>query len=263
MRRSLPPYLERRPSGFYFRRRFPSRKEEKSRFDSNKSAGFWFDPHDFPPAISLSLFTTHLTDAKRITRRLTAASDALFDAVMERRDMPVSAQLIIAILTDVRHEIRAFEARRATAPARSDADVAAALARENQIQVALRQEIALGQRDTALAPLKAALARAGISVLDADEDWAALTHHANRVLLEVSEERAHRDRNRSSSSVSCDPARGPGLPVFSCRDAGRCFCLDTCCVSGPADCVGCEWSADPVVPASRHRPPHSIRHNPK
>lgn len=114
MRRSLPPYLERRPSAFYFRRRLPLHFGEKNAFDANKVAPDGFDP---TAAIRLSLFTTHVTDAKRIARRLTAASDALFDAVMERSNMPVSAQLIIAILTDVRdQEIRAFEARRATAP---------------------------------------------------------------------------------------------------------------------------------------------------
>lgn len=220
MRRSLPPYLERRPSAFYFRRRLPLHFGEKNAFDANKVAPDGFDP---TAAICPSLFTTHLTDAKRIARRLTAASDALFDAVMERSDMPVSAQLIIAILTDVRdQEIRAFEARRATAPARDDAAVSAALARETQIQAALRQAIALGERDTALEPLKAALTRAGISLFDAHEDWAALAHNANRVLLEVSQERARREAGLYSASepvlkqIATELAivPDPALPVF-------------------------------------------------
>lgn len=228
MRKSFPPYLERRPSGFYFRRRFPQRKEGKCRFDSKKGAGFWFDPPESSHAVCMSLFTTHLTDAKRIVRRLTAVSDALFDAVMERRDMPVSAQLIIAILADVRdQEIRAFEARRAAAPARDETAVNAALVREAQIQQSLREAIALGKRDTALDPLLAALVRAGIVLDPSDPDWAQLAHNTNRVLLEVSEERARREQGHYSaaepalaqiaSELAVLPRQAPtstALPVF-------------------------------------------------
>lgn len=201
MRKPFPPYLERRPSGFYFRRRFPQRKEGKCRFDSKKGAGFWFDPPENSHAVCMSLFTTHLTDAKRIVRRLTAVSDALFDAVMERRDMPVSAQLIIAILADVRdQEIRAFEARRSSAPARDETAVNAALVREAQIQQSLREAIALGKRDTALDPLLAALTRAGVVLDPSDLSWAQLAHNTNRVLLEVSEERARREQGQYSTA---------------------------------------------------------------
>ena len=98
MRRSLPPYLERRPSGFYFRRRLPRAFFKENASDTKKIDGNWFDP---VAALSLSLFTTHLTDAKRIARRLTAASDALFDVMKERIDMPVSAQLMIASRSEI------------------------------------------------------------------------------------------------------------------------------------------------------------------
>lgn len=176
-------YLERRPSGYYFRRRIPAlpRPAAEAEKKFQNSARFRF--------LCFSLRTQFLPEAKRLARRLTAASDALFAARTEQ-DMPISAETMVAILKTLRdQEIRGHERARAMATARS----VEAQAREEAIQDALRAAVALGQRDTALPLLETAASRLGLALDPADPDLQVLAHHATRLLIEISQERARRE----------------------------------------------------------------------
>ena len=72
------PHLECRPSGYYFRRRIPC-APPVTPGGARKSG----TPAQ-TGAVCLSLRTQFLSDAKRIARRLTAASDLLFAARTEQ-----------------------------------------------------------------------------------------------------------------------------------------------------------------------------------
>ena len=157
MAKLIHTHLERRPTGYYFRRRIPAAACPAADADSGtqkKSSA----PHQ-TAAVCLSLRTQFLPDAKRLARRLTAASEALFAAQTEQ-DMPISAQTMVAILKVVRdQQISAHESTRARGPERSAEAVNAALSREAAIQDALRDALALGKRDTAAPLLKACMSK--------------------------------------------------------------------------------------------------------
>lgn len=134
--------------------------------------------------------------------------------------MAMTPSTILAILRAVRdHEIRAFEDRRACAEERAPDAVAAAQAREVRIQEALREAIALGRRDIATGPLTLALARAGIVLPAEDPDWSRLAHQTNRVLIEVSRERARREAGDYSddppmlTDIAAELAVAPPAPA--------------------------------------------------
>ena len=142
------PYLERRPTGYYFRRRLPVALSRPSADParSKKNAPKLF--------VCLSLETHFVREAKNRVCRLTAISDALF-AARTATGMPISAKTIVTILRAVRdQEIRRHERARAMAPARTPSDICAAQHREAEIQAALRQAIVLGEREPALNVLK-------------------------------------------------------------------------------------------------------------
>lgn len=210
-------HLECRPTGYYFRRRIPALRStdvgvEKKVSNSTQTG-----------SVCLSLRTQFQRDAKRLARKLTAASDALFAARTEQH-MPILAETMIAILKAVReHEISAHEAVRSGSAERSPAEVDAALRREAAIQEALRDAIALGKRDMAAPLLHAAAQRLGI-LLDAnDPDFPVLSHKATRLLVEISAERARREAGDYGVDAVLEgligtPSR-PAIPTFQSRRA--------------------------------------------
>nr|WP_111297861.1 site-specific integrase [Paracoccus saliphilus] len=181
------PHLEHRPTGYYFRRRIPAPSAPGHAHDKKSSKVIQTG------SICLSLRTQFLRDAKRLARRLTAASDALFAARAEQ-DMPIAAETMVAILKAVRdQEISAHERMRARAGERSWGAVEATLSQEALIQDALREEIALGRCETATPVLEAGARRIGLALDALDPDYSVLAHHATRLLVEISAERARRE----------------------------------------------------------------------
>ena len=223
------PHLERRPTGYYFRRRLPACLFETG---ANPAGQPQNQESNSNHVITLSLKTYFLPEAKRRARRLTAASDALFAARTEQ-DMPISAEIMTALLREVRdHEISAFERVRARSAEREPVDVDAALSREAAVQDALREAIALGRRETAAPLLKAAARRLGLALDETDPDFSALGHHATRLLIEISAERARREVGDYGSEPVLDSlgggAKRPALPTFqSRRTAGTAEILKT------------------------------------
>ena len=171
------PHLERRPSGFFWRRRLPR-------------AMLRHDATEFFLVVSLR---THVpSDAKSRAGRLTALSDTVFAWATETGmiDPDLATRLLKAL---ARFEIEADEAARAVAPPRSQADVEMALARESAVQETLRRALMLNDREAARAPLRAVAARLGVALEEDDDDWKRLAWRATRVLLEASAERARRE----------------------------------------------------------------------
>lgn len=212
------PHLERRPTGYYFRRRLPAWLFEPG---GNPIGQPQNQKSNSNLILTLSLKTYFLPEAKRRARQLTAASDALFAARTEQ-DMPISAEIMTAVLREVRdQEISAFERVRARSAERETADVDAALSREAAVQDALREAIALGRRETAAPLLKTAARRLGLALDEADPDFAALGHHATRLLIEISAERARREVGDYGSESVLDSlgggAKRPALPSFQSR----------------------------------------------
>lgn len=199
MPRQNQPHLERRPSGYYFRRRLPhlppSAGSTEASAKSPPEAGARKNLRAPPQtgSVCLSLRTHFLRDAKILARRLTAASDVLFAARTEQ-DMPIAADIMGAILGAVRdREIQAHERSRARAPVRSSREVDIALTREAEIQAALRNCIAHGQRDVALPLINDAATALGLALDAEDPDLPILAHNALRLLVEISQERATRE----------------------------------------------------------------------
>ena len=114
------PYLERRPTGFFFRRRIPAPKGDLN----------FIHRH----ALCLSLRTHVLSDAKILTSRLTALTDRIFAALTEKT-MPIARQDAERLLVELaRCELETFEAARAAAPARSEEAANYAAACESAMQ---------------------------------------------------------------------------------------------------------------------------------
>ena len=217
MSRTAHPYLERRSTGYYFRRRLPA---AAGNAPSPESAG---EKSGQTASVCLSLRTHFLRDAKALALRLTAVSDALF-ATRTEQDMAISAEMIGAILKAVRdHEVSAHERTRARAPERSPAEVEAALSREEAIQEALRDAIALGKRDTAAPLLQAAANRLGMLLNTEDPDFPVLSHKATRLLVEISAERARREAGDYGVDSVLEGLTGtrscPTTPTFQSRRA--------------------------------------------
>ncbi|WP_146038647.1 hypothetical protein [Paracoccus sp. SY] len=94
------------------------------------------------------------------------------------------------------------------APARIPSDICAAQHREAEIQAALRQAIALGEREPALNVLKQVAEALNIDLHDSDPDTWVLAHQTNRLLMEVSAERARRETgDYGTASILSELAR--------------------------------------------------------
>jgi hypothetical protein len=233
MPRRLPPYLELRPTGFYFRRivrlegtSHPAATEPKSPSE-RKSAE---EGEDKPTqtarsTFNLSLLTRNEALARRITRRLTSVSDMLLEFCTES-GMSLSPNIMLNVLREVRsYELAAYDLARASQGRRTLADAQAAIMREKDIQDVLRQALALNDGSFAEGSTKRALAAMGVSVAEAEADpsWQRLTFLSSRVLVDVSEERALREggvfRTESpvlaeiATTLGCGP-RNSNVSVF-------------------------------------------------
>lgn len=192
--RSLPPHLERRRSGYLWRRRWPRPPRARGAVTSppeNSVAepGRFSGPDRF---LCFSLQTHVLRDAKILARRLDALSDEVFAAQAEGR-MAIAPQTADRVLTELaRFQIAAFERARALADPRSPEAAELEMRREHALQETLRRALYLGDREAARAPLRDVAARLGLDLDEGDPDWKALAHEATRVLLDVAQERARR-----------------------------------------------------------------------
>lgn len=82
------PYLEKRPSGFFFRRRLPKAWGEISNPGQNS-------------ALCVSLRTDVLSEAKILVARLTALTDMAFALMTERRQVDHLKPEHVALLTEL------------------------------------------------------------------------------------------------------------------------------------------------------------------
>ena len=216
--RSLPAHLERRPSGYYWRRRRP--RLTRSRAVNPLEDKF----------LCFSLRTHVLRDAKILARRLTGLSDQIFAALTEKT-MPIAPETTDTLLTGLaRFEIDAFERSRALAGPRCPKVAALDLQREAALQETLRQAIYLGNRDVAREPLRHIAEQLDIELNETDQDWTALAYEATKVLLDVSVERERRQQGRydqptvffrralNSGQASEDQSR-PVVPAISAEPA--------------------------------------------
>lgn len=220
MPKAILPYLEHRLSSYYFRRRIPSALLSTTRRPVGSA------PPRSKQFLCLSLQTQFLREAKALAHRLTATSDALFAARTET-GMPISAEIMTRILRTLRdHEIQAHETARMIAPVRSPEDVSLALTREEAIQKAIREELSLGKDDLALSLVQGIAEGLGIALDAADADMRNLTHKTNRLLIEISQERARRETgNYGTASVLSELpliAAPPSEPGFSSRATHPC-----------------------------------------
>ncbi|MDQ1899533.1 recombinase family protein, partial [Paracoccus sp. WLY502] len=108
--------------------------------------------------------------------------------------MAIEPQIMARMLTELaRFEIAAFEQERAYAPARCPVAARCAMERQLAISEALRQALAVGDREVARAPLRTVARHLGIHLDESDIDWPALAYQASRVLVDIAKERARRE----------------------------------------------------------------------
>ncbi|SEN59628.1 DUF6538 domain-containing protein [Palleronia pelagia] len=174
------PHLEKRPSGFFFRRRLPRALVEIS--NPGQSS-----------AICLSLRTDVLSEAKILVARLTVLTDAAFALTTERPVDHLKPEHV-ALLTELaRCQIAAHEALRASAEPRSEEAANFAAQTERATQDMLRRALALGDRTPVTDPLREMARQFGVTLDVSTADWRALAFEALRVMLDVSREREKRE----------------------------------------------------------------------
>ncbi|WP_417255279.1 hypothetical protein [Celeribacter sp.] len=174
------PYLEKRPSGYFFRRRLPSSWQEL------------VNPGQVS-AICLSLRTDVLSDAKILVARLTALTDAAFALTTERPVNHLKPEHVALLSEMARFQIAAHEALRACAEPRSEAAANFAAQTERATQDMLRRALALGDRAPVVEPLREMAKRLGVRLDETSADWRKLAFEALRVMLDVSREREKRE----------------------------------------------------------------------
>lgn len=177
------PYLERRPSGFFFRRRIPTWLQEISNPDHGTN-------------ICLAMRTDVLSEAKTLARSLTALSDTAFALMSERPMNHLSAQDTKLLTELARFQIAAHEATLGMADPRSEAAANAAVEAKRASQDVLRHALATGNHETMRAPLKEVAERLGVCVAEDTTQWQALAYEALKVMLDVSRERERREAER-------------------------------------------------------------------
>lgn len=192
------PHLEKRPSGFFFRRRLPRAFREISNPDQNFS-------------LCLSLRTDVLVEAKILVARLTALTDLAFALTTERPVDHLKPEHV-ALLTELaRCQIAVHEALRASAEPRSDAAANFAAQTERATQDMLRRALALGDRTPVTEPLREIARRMGVTLDESTADWRAMAFEALRVMLDVSRERERREVGTYEEAT----------PIFRSVMAGR------------------------------------------
>jgi len=174
------PHLEKRPSGFFFRRRLPKAWVEIS--NPGQSS-----------AICLSLRTDVLSEATCRVRALTALTDLAVALTTERPVDHLSAEHVTLLTELARCQIAAHEALRASAEPRSEAAATFAARTERATQDMLRRALALGDRSPVTDPLREMARRMGVTLDESTAGWRALAFEALRVMLDVSRERERRE----------------------------------------------------------------------
>jgi len=174
------PHLEKRPSGFFFRRRLPRVFREISNPDQNFS-------------LCLSLRTDVLVEAKILVARLTALTDLAFALTKERPVDHLTPEHVALLSELARFQIAAHAAARACAEPRSEAAANFAAQTERATQDMLRRALALGDRTPVEAPLREMARRMGVTLDESTADWRAMAFEALRVMLDVSREREQRE----------------------------------------------------------------------
>ncbi|PJE37478.1 hypothetical protein CVM52_06855 [Pseudooceanicola lipolyticus] len=174
------PHLEKRPSGYFFRRRLPKAWVEIS--NPGQSS-----------AICLSLRTDVLSEATCRVRALTALTDLAVALTTERPVDHLSPEHVTLLTELARCQIAAHEALRASAEPRSEAAANFAAQTERATQDMLRRALALGDRSPVTDPLREMARQFGVTLDETSSDWRALAFEALRVMLDVSREREKRE----------------------------------------------------------------------
>ena len=174
------PHLEKRPSGYFFRRRLPKAWVEIS--NPGQSS-----------AICLSLRTDVLSEATCRVRALTALKDLAVALTTERPVDHLSPEHVTLLTELARCQIAAHEALRASAEPRSEAAANFAAQTERATQDMLRRALALGDRTPVTDPLREMARRLGVTLDETSSNWRALAFEALRVMLDVSREREKRE----------------------------------------------------------------------
>ncbi|OOY24885.1 hypothetical protein BMI91_00055 [Thioclava sediminum] len=174
------PHLEKRPSGYFFRRRLPRALREIA------------DPVQ-KISLCFSLRTDVICEAKILVARLSALTDLGFALVKERPVQHLSAEHVSLLNELARFQIAAHEALRASAEPRSEAAANFAAQSERATQDMLRRALALGDRTPVVEPLRDLARHFGVSLDESSTDWRALAFEALRVMLDVSREREKRE----------------------------------------------------------------------
>ena len=191
--RSLPPHLEIRRAGYFWRRRLPRSLRDRGA----PSPDLPEEENTTRPKkvfLCFSLRSHVFRDAKILARRLTEMSDLVFAADAETA-MAIAPEIQKRLLESLaRFEIEAFERARAYAGPRSHEAATLELRREEALQKVLRQAIWLEDREVARHPLRHLAAHLGLELDESDEDWRALAYKATKVLLDVSNSRFNRQQ---------------------------------------------------------------------
>ncbi|WP_415184543.1 hypothetical protein [Phaeovulum sp.] len=208
------PYLEKRPSGFFFRRRLPKALARISNPDQIS-------------ALCLSLRTDVLSEATCLVRALTALMDLAVALTTERPVDHLSAEHVTLLTELARFQIAAHEALRASAEPRSEAAANFAAHAERATQDMLRRALALGDRAPAVAPLREQAERQGVALDETAADWRVLAFEALRVMLDASSERKRREVGRHAEPTPIfrsvmagrSASQAPALPAVSAQSA--------------------------------------------
>ncbi|MBO9439017.1 hypothetical protein HKX23_17240 [Sulfitobacter sp. KE29] len=211
------PYLEKRPSGYFFRRRLPKSK-------------VGIENPDPRSALCLSLRTDVLSEATSLVRALTAHTDLVVALMTERPVDHLSSEQVTLLTELARFQIAAHEALRASAEPRSEMAANFAAKAEHTIQDMLRRALALGDRTPVIEPLREVARHMGLSLDQASENWRTLAFEALRVMLDVSRERERREvgsydeptpifrlmlASRATTSVAAFPAPSSQIAVLA------------------------------------------------
>lgn len=206
------PFLEARPTGFYWRRRVPAA----------------ILPRYQTPFFCFPLKTHVLREAAAVASRITAISDICF-----RAEIDVSPEVMTRLLvTYARLEIEASDRLRALTGPRTREAAEAGLALETAIRASLRDAIFLCERDPAFRAIENTARHLGIEISGDDEDLPILVDRMLRLMLELSEERERRARGHfSAASPTClsrcpqdrNPSRSQRRPGPRLLSRSRCF----------------------------------------
>ena len=174
------PHLERRKTGFYWRRRVPARLSNR-----------------FIPAFFCFPLRTHVPrEAAELARRLTTISELCFNA-----ETDVHPELMTSIFVEYsRFEIDGFDHLRALTGPRTRQAAEAALEIEAAARASLRDAIFLCDHTVAQSPIRDTARRLGLGIDEDDEDFPILMANMVRLMIELSEEKGRRARGIFSDS---------------------------------------------------------------